>query len=203
MSNVINLSKGEKVELTRGTGVTGIRVGLNWDAADAGNGLLGGLVGMFKQAVQGDIDVDSSVFMLDSSSNIADTVYYGHLSSRCGSVRHQGDNTTGEDRGKGIDDETICIKLASVPAGIQKLVVVANIYQAATRNQHFGMISNATIKIYDQGGNVLCEYNMTKDCAKCTAIVVGEIYRHNGEWKFTALGQGTADTCLDDMRKRV
>lgn len=204
MNNVINLSKGEKIDLTKGGGVTRLQVGLNWDEAGSpvGGGIMGAIKGLLAGAVTGDIDVDSSVLMLDSSDRLIEMVYFGKLNSSCGSIKHLGDNLTGADLGKGKDDETIMIDLAKVPSKVNKLVVVANIYQCISRNQHFGLIGNANIKIYDQTGRQLCEYNMTSECAKATAIIVGEVYRYNGEWKFNAIGQGTADASIQDIAKR-
>lgn len=207
MSNIINLSKGEKIDLTKGTGITGIRVGLNWDEAGK-SGSPGGIGGFFKSLVseatasKEKIDIDSSIFMLDVNGKSRELVYFGHLRSTCGSIRHEGDNLTGTDRGKDIDDETIHVNLAQVPAYVEKLVIVANIYQCRSRRQHFGMIGNANVKLYDQAGKQICQYNLTEGYSGKTALIVGEVYRHGGEWKFTAVGQGTEDTGLEDMGRR-
>ena len=111
-----------------------------------------------------------------------DVVYFGKLTSRRGSVRHSGDNLTGDGDG---DDEVITIELSSVPSQYNKLVFVVNIYDAAGRNQHFGMIHNAYIRVYDdRTGSELIRYNLTDNYSNLTTLVCGEIYRHNNEWKF-------------------
>ena len=99
-----------------------------------------------------------------------------------------GDNLTGEGEG---DDEQIVIDLARVPAEYDRIVIVVNIYQAVQRKQHFGMIENAFIRLVDARNNKeMCKYNLTENYSGMTAMIFGEIYRHNGEWKFKAVGSG-------------
>ncbi|MEZ3478478.1 MAG: TerD family protein, partial [Lachnospiraceae bacterium] len=101
------------------------------------------------------------------------------------------------------DDEQIIIDLAAVPQVYDKIVVVVNIYQAVQRKQHFGMIQNAFIRIVDARNNTeLCKYNLSEDYSNMTAMIFGEIYRHNGEWKFNAMGQGTTDPGLGELANR-
>ena len=84
-----------------------------------------------------------------------------------------------------------------------KIVVVVNIYQAVQRKQHFGMIKNAFIRIVDARNNTeLCKYDLSEDYSNMTAMIFGEIYRHNGEWKFNAMGQGTTDPGLGELANR-
>lgn len=111
-----------------------------------------------------------------------------------------GDNLTGAGDG---DDEQIIVDLASVPQEYDKIVVVVNIYQAVQRKQHFGMIQNAFIRIVDARNNTeLCKYNLSEDYSNMTAMIFGEIYRNNGEWKFNAVGQATADPGLGELANR-
>ena len=116
---------------------------------------------------------------------------------------HQGDNLTGGGEG---DDEQIMVDLSMLPASICKLVFVVNIYDANVRNQHFGMIRNAFIRLVDRSNNnEICRFSLTDDYSGMTGMIVGEIYRHDGEWKFNAVGQGVTGanrvTKLIDMYK--
>ena len=118
-------------------------------------------------------------------------VYYGNLRHPSDAVIHQGDNLTGAGEG---DDEQIMVDLSRLPAEVDKLVFVVNIYDANVRRQHFGMIKNAFIRIVDLSNRTeICRFNLTEDYSGKTGMVVGEIYRHAGEWKFNAIGQGVTD----------
>jgi len=197
----INLKKGERISLTKdNAGLSKIMVGLGWDAAKkSGGGLLGSLFG----GSAPNIDCDASVLMLDSNDRIKgkdDIVYFGNLKSKCGSVRHMGDNLTGDGEG---DDEQIMVDLKNVPANIQKLVFVVNIYDCVRRKQDFGMIGNAFIRLVNLDGNKeLVKYNLTEQYGGKTALIVGELYRHGSEWKFVGVGEGTGDTSLKDIAQK-
>lgn len=120
-----------------------------------------------------------------------DLVYYNNLTHKSGTVRHMGDNLTGEGEG---DDEQIVIDLDRVPSEYDKIVIVVTIYQAQQRKQHFGLIENAFIRLVDgKNDQEILKYNLTEDYSGMTAMIFGEIYRYNGEWKFGAIGQGTRD----------
>lgn len=198
----INLQKGQRVDLTKGNaGLSRIMVGLGWDPVDnKPSGLLGGLFGGSKAA---DIDCDASVLMLDSNDKLArkeDLIYFGNLQSRCGSVRHTGDNLTGDGDG---DDEQILIELGLVPAHINKMVFVVNIYDCIRRKQDFGLIRNAFIRVVNAGSHQeLIKFNLTDSYAGKTTLIVGEIYRHGSEWKFAAIGEGTHDASLSEIVKK-
>ena len=113
---------------------------------------------------------------------------------------HMGDNLTGAGEG---DDEQIVVDLARMPAEYDRIVIVVNIYQAQKRGQHFGMIQNAFIRLVDADkNNEMCRYNLTEDYSGMTAMIFGEVYRHNGEWKFNAIGQGTADPGIGELVQR-
>ena len=188
----ISLQKGQRIDLTKGnSSLNRIQVGLGWDPVQSKGG---GLFGAFKSAPN--IDCDASVFMLtdDKFVNKNDLVYFGNLKSACLSVVHSGDNTTGDGDG---DDEVIMVELKSVPDRINKLVFVVNIYDCAKRKQDFGMIQNAYIRVVDpKTGAELVRYNLSENYGGLTSLVTGEIYRHNGEWKFGAVGDGTTDQNL-------
>lgn len=195
----ITLEKGQRIDLTKGkTGLTNILVGLGWDPVSQGGGFLGKLFGGGGGA---DVDCDASVLMLknDKFTENKDLIYFGNLKSRCGSVEHTGDNLTGEGDG---DDEQVLVNLSKVPGNVNKLVFVVNIYDALRRNQHFGMIQNAYIRIVDRSNNQeLVKYNLKDDYAGKTSLIVGELYRHENEWKFAALGNGTNDAKLADITR--
>ncbi len=111
-----------------------------------------------------------------------------------------GDNLTGAGDG---DDEQIIVELDKVPAQYDRIVLVVNIYQAVQRNQHFGMIENAFIRLVDARNNSeMCKYDLTENYSGMLAMIFGEVYRHNGEWKFNAIGQGTSDPGLGEIVNR-
>ena len=196
----INLQKGQKINLAKsdGTKLTKLMVGLGWDAANKGGGFLSSFFGSKK-----DIDCDASVIMcIDGrlKSREDDIVYFGNLEHDSGAVKHMGDNLTGEGEG---DDEQIKIDLDRIPSRYDKLIFVVNIYKAVERKQHFGMIANAFIRIVDDTtGEELCRYNLTDKYDGKLAMVVGEVYKKGGEWKFNAIGQGTEDTGLKSLSDR-
>lgn len=199
----ISLQKGQKVSLTKdNAGLAKIVVGLGWDEAQKkqSKGLLGALFGAASSSPA--IDCDASAFLLKNGRLVeqADIVYFNNLRHRTGTVVHQGDNLTGAGDG---DDEQIVIDLSKVPAEYDRIVIVVNIYQAVQRNQHFGMIQNAFIRLVDARNNSeMCKYNLTEDYTGMTAMIFGEVYRHSGEWKFNAVGQGTTDPGLGELSRR-
>ncbi|TYO95299.1 TerD family protein [Desulfallas thermosapovorans] len=203
---MINLQKGQKIDLTKtNPGLSKIMVGLGWDPVESkgggGKGLLGGLFGGGSKTI--DIDCDASVFMLDANGKLTknkNLVYYGNKTSPCGSVRHSGDNLTGEGEG---DDEQIMVELARVPADVHRLVFVVNIYDCERRKQHFGMIKNAFIRVVNIVNNQeLCRFNLSEGYENKTTLIAGEVYRHQGEWKFAALGESTTDPGLQTLSRR-
>ena len=191
----VSLQKGQKVSLSKeNAGLARVLVGLGWDEVKQKSGF-------FAKKAQ-PIDCDASVIMLQGGKlrNNADIVYYGNLQHKTGTVQHLGDNLTGAGEG---DDEQIIIDLSKVPAEYDRIVVVVNIYHAVQRKQHFGMVENAFIRIVDgKNNNEMCRYSLTDDYSGMTAMVFGEIYRHNGEWKFNAVGQGTNDPGLGELAAR-
>ncbi len=111
-----------------------------------------------------------------------------------------GDNLTGAGEG---DDEQIIVELNKIPAEYDRIVIVVNIYEAVKRNQHFGMIENAFIRLVDGKTNKeMCKYNLSENYSGMTAMIFGEVYRHNGEWKFSAIGQATNDPGLSSLVNR-
>lgn len=186
----INLQKGQKIDLTKGGGgLRQVMVGLGWDEAQ---GSVGGLLGLFKSKPES-IDCDASVILCGANGKIISNdikqtcVFFGNLRHPSGAIVHQGDNLTGAGEG---DDEQIMVNLQQVPADVDKMVFVVNIYDARARNQHFGMIKNAFIRLVDMDKKTeICKFNLSENYSNMTGMVVGEIYRKNGEWKFNAIGQ--------------
>ena len=198
----VSLQKGQKVSLSKEgkEGLNRVIVGLGWDEAQPQRG--GGLFGSLFSAPTQSIDCDASALMLQNGklTDKGDIVYFGNLRHRSGAVQHMGDNLTGAGAG---DDEQIVIELDRVPAEYDRIVMVVNIYQAMARKQHFGMIRNAFIRIVDARNNQeLCRYNLSENYDDMTAMIFGEVYRHNGEWKFNAIGQATKDPGLGELSRR-
>lgn len=195
----ISLQKGQRIDLTKGNpGLSKIMVGLGWDPIESRGG--GFFSALFGGGGGSNIDCDASVIMLGEGDRITsnkDVIYFGNLKSMDGSVQHTGDNLTGQGDG---DDEQIYVDLNRVPAHIQKLVFVVNIYDCVKRQQHFGMIRNAFIRVVDSSnGKELLHYNLTDDYSGKTSLIVGEIYRHGSDWKFAAVGTGTQAASLGEV----
>jgi len=174
----INLSKGQKVDLTKtNPGLVNVTVGLGWDTNKYDGGK--------------DFDLDSSVFLLDASGKCVsekDFVFYNNATGGNGSVVHTGDNLTGEGDG---DDEQVNVNLSTVPASVEKVSFCITIHDAEARVQNFGQVSNSYVRILNKDTQEeLIRYDLGEDFSIETAVVVGELYRHGGEWKFNAIGSG-------------
>ena len=173
----VTLQKGGNVSLDKvAPGMTKIHVGLGWD----------------ERATDGqDFDLDASVFLLDETGKAradSDFIFYNNLKSSCSSVIHQGDNRTGEGDG---DDESIKVELPKVPTGVAKISITVTIHDAQARSQNFGQVTNAFIRLVnDETNEEVARYDLSEDYSIETAMIFGEIYRHSGEWKFKAIGQG-------------
>ena len=174
----VSLKKGQKVDLTKtNPGLKEVLIGLGWDTNKYDGGK--------------DFDLDSSVFMLGANGKVAsddDFVFYGNLKHKSGSVEHLGDNLTGAGEG---DDEQIKIDLSKVPADVEKIDFTVTIYEAEERKQNFGQVENAFIRVVNEAtGEELIRYDLGEDFSIETAVVIGELYRNKGEWKFNAIGSG-------------
>ena len=176
----INLQKGQRVSLKKptGDGLDRVLVGLGWDVKQFDNGA--------------DFDLDSSVFMLGENGKCptdGEIVYFGNLEHSSGAVKHMGDNRTGEGEG---DDEQIFIDLTKMPGNVKKIVFVVTIYDAEERNQNFGQVENAYLRIMDESnGEELLRYDLTEEFSIEASVIVGEIYKSpDGAWKFNASGNG-------------
>ena len=173
----ISLNKGGNLSLSKtDPSLTQVLVGLGWDA----------------RATDGaDFDLDASAFLLNESGKVRgehDFIFYNQTRSVEGSVEHTGDNRTGAGDG---DDEAVKINLALVPADVQKIAITVTIHEGESRGQNFGQVQNAFIRVVnDQSNTEIVRFDLNEDYSTETAMIFGELYRHNGEWKFRAVGQG-------------
>ncbi len=175
----ISLSKGGNISLSKtDPQLKNMLVGLSWD---------------IRSTDGSDFDLDASVFMVKADNKVRgdhDFIFYNQLKSTCGSVEHTGDNRTGAGDG---DDEVIKVILDKVPQDIAKIVVAVTIHDAEARRQNFGQVHNAAIRLVNQDtNNEVTRFDLSEDASIETAMIFGEIYRHNNEWKFRAVGQGYA-----------
>lgn len=172
----INVSKGQRIDITKtNPGLNDVMVGLGWDVNDSGNSAF---------------DLDALAFLLDANGKAKDedVVYFNNLKHASGSVIHQGDNLTGEGDG---DDEQIEIFLNKIPASIERIAICVAIYDANNRRQNFGMVQNAFVRLVDNSNlSEIIRYDLSEDYSIETAVFMGELYRHSGEWKFAAKGEG-------------
>jgi len=173
------LTKGGNVNLSKSApGLRNILVGLGWDT----------------RATDGaSFDLDASIFLLNASGKVRsnlDFIFYNNKRSSCGSVEHAGDNQTGAGDG---DDEMVKVALSQVPADVDKLSFCVTIHDADVRRQNFGMVSRAYIRVVDALSNAeIARYDLSEDASVETAMIFGELYRHQSDWKFRATGQGFA-----------
>ncbi len=175
----ISLNKGGNISLSKtDPNLKNIIVGLGWDARPTDGA---------------DFDLDASAFMVKDDGKVrsdSDFIFYNQMRSTCGSVEHTGDNRTGAGDG---DDEALIVLLDKVPPDIQKIAFTVTIHEADMRRQNFGQVSNAYVRIVNKdNNNEVARYDLSEDASIETAMIFGEIYRHSGEWKFRAVGQGYA-----------
>lgn len=183
----INLQKGQRIDLTKNNpGLKKVEIGLGWDT----NKYHGGA----------EFDLDVSVFPINEHGKVQndlDFVFYNNLVSQDGSIEHTGDNRTGEGEG---DDEVIRVDFSKISSYIKRIGITVTIYESEQRRQNFGMVSNSYARIVDaETGSEIARFDLGEDFSTETAVVVGELYLHNGEWKFEAIGSGfpggLADLC--------
>ena len=175
----VTLAKGGNVSLSKqAPQLTAVIIGLGWDVRSTSGG---------------DYDLDASAISLGSNKKVLNElffVFYNNLRSPDGAIEHTGDNRTGEGEG---DDESIDIDLSALPPEIESIVFPVSIHAADELNQNFGQVVNAFIRVVDKSdGRELARFDLSEDASTETAMVFGELYRHNAEWKFRAIGQGYA-----------
>lgn len=175
----VRLRKGQKVSLEKdGVTLKKVLVGLGWKVDE-----------YLSHGV--DIDLDASAFLLGRSGKVTcdnDFIFYGNYDDNYGAVHHMGDNRTGNSKG---DDEQITIDLDKLPEKIERVVIVVTIYDYEKKRQNFGSVREAFIRIEDMETNrEEFRFDLGEDFSCETAVAFGEIYRHNGGWKFNAIGKG-------------
>ena len=184
----ISLVKGQKISLEKGDGssLTKIFLGAGWDVAKKG-----GLLGMFGGG--GDsIDLDASAIMFDENNKALDSIWFGQLQSRDGSIKHSGDNRTGDGDG---DDEAIHVDLTQVPSQVKSIVFTISSF----RGQTFEKVENAFCRVVDATTNVeIAKYNLSAK-GNYTALIIAKFYRHNGAWKMSALGETCNGKTIQDI----
>jgi tellurium resistance protein TerD len=173
----ISLQKGGNVNLSKeDPTLKRVIIGLGWDPRSSDGATF---------------DLDGSAFLLRGDGKVRgdnDFIFYNNLVSSDGSVKHTGDNRTGQGEG---DDERIEIDLARVPPEIERLVVSVTIHEADVRKQNFGMVARAFIRcINAEGEREIARYDLSEDGSTETAMIFGELYRYGAQWKFRAVGQG-------------
>ena len=175
----VSLKKGGNVSLSRESpSLKKIHIGLGWDA----------------RATDGaDFDLDASAFLLGENQKVSsddDFIFYNQRFSTCSSVEHLGDNKTGSGDG---DDEVITIDLGKVPSKIKRIAICVTIHDADVRKQNFGQVSNAYMRVVNMDTDKeIAKFDLSEDYSTETAMIFGEIYKNNDEWKFKAIGQGYA-----------
>ena len=211
----ISLQKGQKISLKNenGAGLTKIMVGLGWSPNNqfelkqivkTGRSIINKLMGKKEKVVKistEPIDCDSSVFMIDQNGKLKETIFYGKRRSSCDSIIHKGDDLTGNGIGVKGDNEQIDIDLSKIPSNITKLVILVNIYACQSREQDFGMVSNCYTRIVADNIEV-CRYNLSNNYDGKTALLVGEVYKKDNEWRFNALGESTTDVSIEQVARR-
>lgn len=175
----ISLSKGGNISLSKADpGLSRVLIGLGWDPRTT-NG--------------SEFDLDASAFLLTSAGKVrsdADFIFYNQLRSPDGAVEHTGDNRSGVGEG---DDEALKVNLVTLSQDVDKVAITVTIHDAEARRQSFGQVGNAFIRVVnDDTGVEVVRYDLSEDYSTETAMIFGELYRHNGEWKFRAVGQGYA-----------
>jgi stress response protein SCP2 len=205
----INLQKGQTIDLRKNDkgesvyDLSQVTIGLGWDVRQKESGFLGKLFGGNKEE---EYDLDAIAFLLDAKGKIAnvgrtaqingrsvglyegDVIYFNSLKHPSGHIWLTGDNRTGEGDG---DDEQIIVKLDSLDQKYQKILFVVSVYQGRQNNQHFGMVDNAFIRAVDAKGKEITKYSLSGDTSLngMCSMIFSEVYRHNGEWKFRAIGE--------------
>lgn len=172
----ISLKKGNRFNLTKTEpGLAKIMVGLGWEMKS-----------------NNQPDLDSSVFMIGANGKLPKDeyfIFYNNLNSPDGSVKHTGDNRTGDGDG---DDEMILAQLSAVSSDISELIFVASIHDADTRKHNFGMLKDAYIRIVDVATNrEILRYDLDEDFGECTDVEFGKLHKENGDWHFVAVGTGS------------
>ncbi len=173
------LKKGGNVSLSKeATNLTTVAVGLGWDV---------------RKSTGADFDLDASAIICGANGKVLSDrhfVFYNNLRSPEDTVIHQGDDLVGGGEG---DNEIIDVDLKATPPNITNIFFAVSIYEADAHGQTFGQVQNAFIRVVDSTNDrELARYDLGEDASTETAMLFGELYRRNDEWKFRAIGQGYA-----------
>jgi tellurium resistance protein TerD len=176
----VSLTKGGNVNLSKeAPGLTKIKLGLGWDV---------------RKTDGAGFDLDALAFVVGANGKVrsdSDFVFFNNKKSSDGTVEHTGDNRSGEGDG---DDESIVIDLANIPADVEKVIAAVVIFDGETKGQSFGQVEKAYVRVINEtGGAEIARFDLSEDASTVTAMIFGEVYRNNGEWKFKAIGQGYND----------
>ena len=185
---MLNLSKGESIAIANSSGsvVNRVRMGLGWKPLLEAKvpGIIGKLLGKTQSSIA-PIDLDASCILFDKDKKVVDKVYFANLTSRVGKIKHSGDDRTGMGGDKGVDNESITVDLGSLPAEVEAIVFVVNSFTGQT----FETVGDAYVGLIDEeSGERFANFNLTSS-GKHTAQIMGKMYRHNGGWKFKAIGE--------------
>jgi tellurium resistance protein TerZ len=196
----IKLEKGQRINLEKSNGnkLQNLCVGVNWGAIEKKNWL------GFKSMEA--VDLDASCATFDANNKALEIIYFGNLKSQNGSIRHSGDDLTGDMGGDdGLDNEVITVDLAKLPPEVEKIAFVLNSF----RGHDFKTIPFASIRIYEgtpsRVNEVFATYDIANDTtfAGSVSMVMGVFYKKNGEWKFNAIGEATRDRDLKGTLETV
>lgn len=222
MQEVINLSKGQTIDLRKNAkgesvyDLSKVTIGLGWDVRQKQTGFLGKLFGSKEE----EYDLDAIAFLLDANGKVAnlgrtalasngqqialfegDVIFFNSMKHPSGHIWLTGDNRTGAGDG---DDEQIIVKLDSLDQKYQKILFVVTIYQGRKNNQHFSMVENAFIRAVDAKGKEMTKFSLSGDASLngMCSMVFSELYRHNGDWKFRAIGEPhQSDNFVEILKK--
>jgi stress response protein SCP2 len=218
----INLKKGQTIDLRKNDkgesvyDLSQVTIGLGWDVRQKQTGFFGKLLGGKEE----EYDLDAIAFLLDANGKVAnlgrtvqlsngqqkglfegDVIFFNSLKHPSGHIWLTGDNRTGAGDG---DDEQIIVKLDALDEKYQKILFVVSIYQGRQNNQHFSMVENAFIRAVDAKGKEMTKYSLSGDSSLngMCSMVFSELYRHNGDWKFRAIGEPhQTDNFVDILKK--
>jgi tellurium resistance protein TerZ len=193
----ISLQKGQRISLAKGgNSLEKICVGVNWGAIEKKI-----LFGKIKKVA---VDLDASVGLFSENKQLVDVIYFGQLVSKCGSIRHSGDDLTGDmDGDDGLDNEVIMVDLTKIPDSVNQVIFVLNSFQG----QDFATIPFASIRIYEgtpeRVDDIIATYDIANDASFSgkVSMIMGKLYRHSGAWKFTSIGDSTKDKKLEQTLK--
>lgn len=185
-STGLNLDKGQRVDLTKtNPNLKLAHVGLGWDTNQSGSGAA--------------YDLDAFAFLLGADKKLIEgqkgVIFFNHKEEF--GVKHGGDNLTGAGDG---DDETVIIDISKLDPRCQEIIIGVNIFQAVERKQNFGQVNNAFIRIYNGEGDpktAIMKFDLSENYSAFNAMLMGKLYKNEGEWKFQALGEGKNGTIND------